>query len=65
MIIRKETTSDIEAISQVTTAAFRTLPISNHTEQFIIEALRTAGALHIARERTADQIRHPGSVYAA
>ena len=48
MIIRKETTSDIEAISQVTTAAFRTLPISNHTEQFIIEALRTAGALTLS-----------------
>ena len=48
MIIRKETTSDIEAISQVTTAAFRTLPISNHTEQFIIEALRTTGALTLS-----------------
>lgn len=48
MIIRKETTSDIEAISQVTTAAFRTLPISNHTEQFIIEALRAAGALTLS-----------------
>jgi len=48
MIIRKETTSDIEAISQVTTAAFRTLSISNHTEQFIIEALRAAGALTLS-----------------
>jgi len=48
MIIRKETISDIEAISQVTTAAFRTLPISNHTEQFIIEALRSAGALTLS-----------------
>ena len=48
MIIRKETTSDIEAISQVTTAAFKTLPISNHTEQFIIEALRAAGALTLS-----------------
>ena len=44
MIIRKETTSDIEAITQVTIAAFMTLPISNHTEQFIIKALRAAGA---------------------
>ena len=48
MIIRKETTSDIEAISQVTKAAFRTLPISNQTEQFIIEALRAAGALTLS-----------------
>ncbi len=48
MIIRKETTSDIEAISQFTTAAFRTLPISNRTEQFIIEALRAAGALTLS-----------------
>ena len=48
MIIRKETQSDIEAITQVTIAAFRTLPISNHTEQFIIKALRTAGALTLS-----------------
>lgn len=48
MIIRKETAVDIEAITQVTIAAFRTLPISNHTEQFIISALRDAGALTIS-----------------
>jgi putative acetyltransferase len=48
MIIRKETTSDIEAISHVTIAAFQNLPISNHTEQFIINALRNAGALTIS-----------------
>jgi len=48
MIIRKENTSDIEAITQVTIAAFRTLPISNHTEQFIISALRAANALTIS-----------------
>jgi putative acetyltransferase len=48
MIIRKETASDIEAITQVTIAAFMTLPISNHTEQFIIKALRAAGALTIS-----------------
>ena len=48
MIIRGETTSDIEAIAQVTVAAFRTLPISNHTEQFIIKALRAAGALTLS-----------------
>ena len=48
MIIRKENTSDIEAITQVTIAAFRTLPISKHTEQFIIKALRAAGALTLS-----------------
>lgn len=45
MIIRKETDADSEEISQVTIAAFKTLPISNHTEQFIINALRAAGVL--------------------
>jgi putative acetyltransferase len=48
MIIRKETASDIEAITQVTIAAFKTLPVSNHTEQFIIKALRAVGALIIS-----------------
>ena len=48
MIIRKETADDIEAITQVTIAAFKTLPISNHTEQFIINALRGGGALTIS-----------------
>ena len=48
MIIRKETAADIEAINQVTIAAFRTLPISNHTEQFIINALRAANALTLS-----------------
>jgi len=48
VIIRKETAADIEAITQVTIAAFRTLPISNHTEQFIIKALRAAGALTLS-----------------
>ena len=48
MIIRKESLADLEAISQVTIAAFKTLAISNHTEQFIINALRAAGALTIS-----------------
>ena len=48
MIIRKEKRSDNEAITQVTIAAFRTLPISNHTEQFIIKALRAADALTLS-----------------
>lgn len=48
MIIRNETVSDIDAITEVTIAAFRTLAISNHTEQFIINSLRVAGALTIS-----------------
>ena len=46
--IRNETNDDIEAISDVTIAAFQTLEISNHTEQFIIEALRAAGTLTVS-----------------
>ena len=48
MIIRKEMVSDIQAITEVTIAAFKTLHISNHTEQFIINALRAANALTIS-----------------
>lgn len=46
--IRDETAADIEAITEVTIAAFNTLPISNHTEQFIIRELRAANALTIS-----------------
>ncbi|MBN2061994.1 MAG: N-acetyltransferase [Deltaproteobacteria bacterium] len=48
MNIREETDADIEAITEVTIAAFMTLPISNKTEQFIITALRAAGALTVS-----------------
>ena len=48
MVIRNETDADIGAISEVTIAAFETLEISNHTEQFIIEALRAAKALTVS-----------------
>lgn len=46
--IRSETDADANAIGDVTAAAFRTLEVSSHTEQFIIEALRAAKALHIS-----------------
>jgi putative acetyltransferase len=46
--IRSETDADIDTITKVTIAAFKTLEISNHTEQFIIEALRVAKALTIS-----------------
>ena len=48
IFIRNETEADIGTISEVTIAAFKTLEISNHTEQFIIEALRAAKALTIS-----------------
>ena len=46
--IRSETNDDIGAITDVTIAAFQSLEISNHTEQFIIEALRGARALTVS-----------------
>lgn len=48
MILRNEAISDFESISEVTLAAFQNLEISRHTEQFIINALRAAGALSIS-----------------
>ncbi|MBI4289959.1 MAG: N-acetyltransferase [Betaproteobacteria bacterium] len=46
--IRSETDADVGAITEVTVAAFKALEISNHTEQFIITALRAAKALTIS-----------------
>ncbi len=48
IVIRNETHDDICAITEVTIAAFKTLEIGNHTEQFIIEALRAAKTLTIS-----------------
>ena len=48
MVIRSETNHDIDAITEVTVAGFKTLDISSHTEQFIIKALRDAKALTIS-----------------
>ena len=48
MIIRDEIQADLEAISGVTEVAFRTLQVSNHTEQFIIKALRDSNALTVS-----------------
>jgi putative acetyltransferase len=46
--VRSETDADAGAIAGVTVAAFKTLEISNHTEQFIISALRAAKALTVS-----------------
>jgi len=48
IIIRNETDADISIITEVTVAAFKTLKISNQTEQFIIEALREAQDLALS-----------------
>ncbi len=48
IVIRNETHDDVCAITEVTSAAFKTLEISKHTEQFIIEALRAADALTVS-----------------
>jgi putative acetyltransferase len=48
IVIRDETAADLAAISEVTAAAFETMEISSHTEQFIIDALRSAEALTLS-----------------
>ena len=48
VVIRSEIDADVSAIIEVTVAAFKTLEISNHTEQFIIEALRATKALAVS-----------------
>ena len=46
--IRVEAPGDADLIYGVTVAAFRHAPHTDHTEQFVIEALRAAGALAIS-----------------
>jgi putative acetyltransferase len=46
--IRCETDADIAAIREVTVSAFKSLAVSSHTEQFIVEALRAAGSLTVS-----------------
>lgn len=48
VLIRDENPSDVSAIAELTVAAFATVEVSNHTEQFIIEALRAAKALTVS-----------------
>jgi len=54
IVIRSETDADVSAITKVTVAAFQTLEISQHTEQFIIAALRAAKALTVSLVAEAD-----------
>ena len=48
ILIRDEVKYDVAVITEVTVAAFESMEISNHTEQFIIDALRSAGALTLS-----------------
>jgi putative acetyltransferase len=48
IVIRSETEADECAIGEVTIAAFKALQVSNHTEQFIVAALRAANALAVS-----------------
>jgi len=47
-VIRPESPSDASAIHAVTEAAFLHAPHTEHTEQFIVAALRKAGALTVS-----------------
>lgn len=46
--IRNEAYEDVLAIEAVTAAAFLEAPHTSHTEQFIVAALRAAGALSVS-----------------
>ena len=46
--IRKEQSSDVQSIYEVTVAAFLEALHTDHTEQFIVKALRESGALSIS-----------------
>jgi len=48
VVIRDESDSDVAAIHDVIAAAFETLAISDHNEQFIVDALRADGALAVS-----------------
>lgn len=48
LIIRSEAPEDVAAIEAVTESAFRHAPHTDHNEQFILAALRDAGALSVS-----------------
>ena len=54
VVIRDELPSDASAISEVTALAFESMEISDHTEQYMIQALRKAGALAVSLVAFAD-----------
>jgi len=60
IVIRDERADDIQAITEVTVAAFAPLEISNGTEQHIVRALREQGALSVSlvAERAGEVLGH-------
>jgi len=52
--IRNESKSDVEPIHRVTVLAFRDAPQTDHTEQFIVKALRQADALFLSQVAESD-----------
>ncbi len=58
--IRKEQPGDASTIHEVTTAAFLDAPHADHTEQFIVRALRDAGVLSVSlvAENDGDIVGH-------
>lgn len=54
VLVRPETPADVAAIHALTVAAFRTAAHSAGTEQFIVDALRRAGALAVSLVAVAD-----------
>ena len=54
VVIRCENDADVSVIGDVTVAAFRTLEISRHTEQYIILALRAARSLTTSLDAEVD-----------
>ena len=58
--IRQELPSDVAAIHDLTRVAFLDAPHTAHTEQFIVDALRKAGALPISlvAERAGEIVGH-------
>lgn len=49
-----ETTSDVASVHQLTRLAFLNAPHTDHTEQFIVDALRSAGVLTVSLVAKAD-----------
>ena len=56
ILIRDEKSTDFTIISEITIAAFESMEISNQTEQFIIEALRSAKALTLSLVAEVDSL---------
>tara|TARA_Y100000780_G_C13673547_1_gene413343 strand:- start:235 stop:792 length:558 start_codon:yes stop_codon:yes gene_type:complete len=53
--IRNEKQSDVELIHRVIVLAFRDAPHTDHTEQFIVKALRRADALFLSQVAESDE----------